>query len=65
MGSLGGKVLTMDQFMRRGFSLANRCFLHGEGGENLEQLLINYPVVWGLWASLLAAIVGLGASFAG
>ena len=38
------------------FSLANRCFLCGKDGENIQHLFIHCPMIWELWASLLAAM---------
>ena len=52
-----GKVLTLGQFMRRGVTLANRCFLCEEEEESIDHLLIHFPRVKMLW-ELFLAIVG-------
>ena len=49
-----GKMMTIDQLKRRGFSQANRCSLCGSDEENIEHLLIQCKMVWGLWVSLAA-----------
>ena len=59
----GGKVMTMERLKRRGFSLVSRRSLCGEAEENLENLLIHYPNVWGLWAALAALLASLGADW--
>ena len=51
-----GKVLTLDQLNRRGFSLPNRCYLCGEEEENIDHLLIHYLKIRTLWFSLLTAL---------
>ena len=40
-----GKILTMDQLKKRGFSLASRFPLCGKAEETLEHLLIHCPKV--------------------
>ena len=51
-----GKVLTLDQLKRRGFSLANRCYLCGEEEENVDHLLIHCLKIRTSWSSLLTAL---------
>ena len=41
----GGRVLTMDQLKKRGFSLANRCPLCRKVEEYIEHLLLHCPMV--------------------
>ena len=53
-----GKVLTLDQLKKRGRSLANRCFLCGEGEKTVDHLLIHCSKVKSLW-DLLLAIYGV------
>ena len=40
-----GKILSMDQLKKRGFSLASRCPLCGKDEESMEHLLIHYSKV--------------------
>ena len=49
-----GKVLTMDQLNKRGFELASRCPLYKEDEENIDHLLLHFPLVWGFWAALIS-----------
>ena len=49
----------MEKLKKRGYSLASGCALCGEAEETLKHLLIHGPMVWGLWAALLA-ILGVG-----
>ena len=51
-----GKVLTLDQLKRRGFSLANRCYLCGEEEENIDHLPIHCLKIRTMWSSLLIAL---------
>ena len=44
-----GKILTLDQLQRRGFALANRCFLCQEVEETANHLLLPYAVTRVLW----------------
>ena len=53
-----GKVFTLDQLKKRGRSLANRCFLCGEGEEIVGHLLIHCLKAKILW-DLLLAIFGV------
>ena len=53
-----GKVLTLDRLKQRGRSLANRCFLCGEGEETVNHLLIHCSKAKILW-DLLLAIFGV------
>ena len=47
-------MLTLDQLKKRGRSLANRCFLCGEGEETADHLLIHCSKAKILWDLLLA-----------
>ena len=49
-----GKVLTLDQLKRRGFTLVNRCFLCEEEEETIDHLLIHCSTAKMLWNLLLA-----------
>ena len=49
-----GKILTMDQLKKRGFSLANRCLFCGQTEEVLEHLFIHCPKIWNLWTTLFS-----------
>ena len=51
-----GKVMTLDQLKRRGFSLANRCCFCGDDEENIEHLLIHCTKIWALWSILVEAL---------
>ena len=51
-----GKVLTLSQLKRRGFSLANRCYLCGEEEDNIDHLLTHCLKIRILWSSLLTAL---------
>ena len=58
-----GKVLTQEQLQRRGFSLANRCFLCLSEEETMDHLLlhcIKTRVLWnGTSFSLFLVYLGL------
>ena len=45
-----GKILTMEQFKKRGRHLANRCPLCGKDEESLDHQLLHCPKVHNLWA---------------
>ena len=49
-----GKVLTLDQLKKRGFTLANRCFLCEEEKETIDHMLIHCPTARILWDLFLA-----------
>ena len=36
-----GKILTLDQLQKRGFSLANRCYMCHENDEIVEHLILH------------------------
>ena len=58
LGSLVGKVRTLDQLRKRGIPLANRCPLCKSEEENIDHLLLCYDLVQDLRA-LLFAIFGI------
>ena len=49
-----GKVLTLEQLQRRGFSLANRCFLCLSEVETVDHLLLHCVKTQVLWNLLLS-----------
>ena len=49
-----GKILTMDQLKKRGFSLANKCPFCEQTEEVLKHLFIHYPKIWGLCTTLFS-----------
>ena len=49
-----GKVFTMKHLKKGGFQMASKCPLCGEAEEDLNQLLIHCPSVWGLWKELIS-----------
>ena len=49
-----GKILTMDQLKKRGFSLVSRCAFCGKDEEFLEHLLIHCPKVWCMWTAIFS-----------
>ncbi|RVX17120.1 putative ribonuclease H protein [Vitis vinifera] len=53
-----GNVLTMDQLKKRGWALANRCFLCCEEEESIDHILIHCSRARVLW-ELLFAIFGV------
>ena len=53
-----GKVLTLDRLKRRGWHLANRCFLCGVEEESIDHILINCTKARVLW-ELLFALFGV------
>ena len=53
-----GKVLTLDQLKKRGWILANRCFLCCEEEETIDHILIHCTRVRVLW-ELLFALFGV------
>ncbi|RVX19039.1 Transposon TX1 uncharacterized 149 kDa protein [Vitis vinifera] len=53
-----GKVLTMDQFKKRGWAVANRCFLCCEEEESIDHILIHCSKARDLW-DLLFALFGV------
>ena len=44
-----GKILTLEQFQRRGYSLVNRCFLYLSEVETVNHLLLCYVQTRALW----------------
>ncbi|RVW70775.1 Elongation factor 1-gamma [Vitis vinifera] len=55
-----GKVLTLDQFKKRGRCLANRCFLCCEEEESIDHILIQCSKARVLWELLFTLLVFLG-----
>ena len=55
-----GKVLTQEQLQRRGFSLANRCFLCLFEEETVDHLLLHCVKTRVLWNLLSPFLVYLG-----
>ena len=53
-----GKILTMDQLKKRGFSLASRCPFCGQTDKVLEHLFIHCPKIWKLWTTLFSLSEG-------
>ena len=53
-----GKVLTLDQLKKRGWILANRCFLCCEEEETIDHILIHCTRARVLW-ELLFALFGV------
>ena len=53
-----GKVLTMDQLKKRGWAVANRCFLCCEEEESIDHILIHCSKARALW-ELLFALFGV------
>ena len=53
-----GKILTMDQLKKRGFSLASRCALCGKDEESLKHLFIHCPKVWCMWTAIFSSSEG-------
>ena len=49
-----GKVLTLDQLQRKGFALANRCFLCQEVEERANHLLLHCAITRVLWDFLFS-----------
>ena len=56
LGSFIRKIQTLDQLKRRGFSLANGCFLCHEGKEMTNQLLLNCVATRVLWDPLFSLL---------
>ncbi|RVW53259.1 hypothetical protein CK203_091640 [Vitis vinifera] len=53
-----GKVLTMDQLKKRGWAVANRCFMCCEEEESTDHILIHCSKARALW-DLLFALFGV------
>ena len=49
-----GKILTLDQLKKRGFSLVSRCVFCGKDEESLEHLFIHCPKVWCMWTAIFS-----------
>ena len=58
LGKLWGKVLTLDQLKRRGWNLANRCFLCCAEEEMINHILIHCSKARVLW-ELVFALFGV------
>ena len=52
--SYWGKVLTLDQFQRRGWSLVNRCTLCKEESESIDYILLHCAKARILWLLVLS-----------
>ena len=50
-----GKSLNHCSVRKRGFHLARKCPLCGMKEEELENILIHCPSIWGQWTDLLSA----------
>ena len=48
-----GRILTLDNLMRRGLSLVNRCYMCCFNEESVDHLLLHYPVAHSLWVQML------------
>lgn len=48
-----GQILTFDNLMLRGRSLANQCWMCHCNGESVDHLLLHCPVVHALWVFML------------
>ena len=48
-----GRILTLDNLMRRGLSLVNRCYMCCCNEESVDHLLLHYPVAHSLWVQML------------
>ena len=59
-----GKVLTLEQLQRRGFSLANRCFLCLSEEETVDHLLLHCVKTRVLW-NLLFSLFGISWTLSG
>ena len=44
-----GKTLTLDLIQKRGWALANRCFMCLEKEETIDHLLLHYTKIRVLW----------------
>ena len=55
---LGGRILALDQAQRKGFLLANRCFLCHSEGETADHILLHCAKCWILW-QLLFSLFGV------
>ena len=53
-----GKILTLEQLQRRGYSLANRCFLCLSEVETVDHLLLHCVKTQALW-NLLFSLFGV------
>ncbi|KAJ9709030.1 hypothetical protein PVL29_000829 [Vitis rotundifolia] len=57
-----GKILTLDRIQRRGWQLANCCFLCGCTEENVNHILVHCTVARTLW-DIVLALVGVHWAF--
>ena len=53
-----GKVLTLEQLQRRGYSLTNRCFLCLSEVETVDHLFLHCAKTWILW-NILFSLFGV------
>ena len=53
-----GKILTMDQLKKSGFSLASRCPFCEQTEEVLEHLFIHCSKIWDSWTTLFSMSKG-------
>ena len=56
IGSYVGKVLTFDQFKRRGMIFTNRCFLCENDKDTIDHLMIHCKKVKMLWNLFLSIV---------
>ena len=55
-----GKILTLNQLQRRGYSLANRCFLCLADAETVDHLLLHCVMTRALWIFFFSLWCGVG-----
>ena len=51
--AIHGRILTLDNLMVRGHSLANQCCMCRCDGESVDHLLLHCPVTYTLWTLML------------
>ena len=49
-----GKILTMNQLKKRGFTLASRCPFCGEKEKVMEHIIIHCPKIWEVWTAIFS-----------
>ena len=54
-----GKILTLEQVQRRGYSLANRCFLCLSEVEMVDHLLLHCVKMRALWSLIFSFFFGV------